>query len=56
MCLGNILKYFTINSKKSTIKRNCNFFPVDFNLIDVNAILDIHKYLMVKHDIRQCLG
>ena len=30
MCFGNILK----------------FFSVDFNPIDINNILDIHRYLM----------
>ena len=49
LCLGNVWKDFTINKmkkKKNRIKRNCNFFSVDFNPIDTNEILDIHKYLM----------
>ena len=28
------------------IKRNCKTFSFDFNPIDTNDILDIHKYLM----------
>ena len=32
--------------KKNRIKRECKFFPVDFNPIDTNGILDIHKFLM----------
>ena len=52
VCLGNIFKGFTINNmKKSRIKRNCNFFSVDFNPIDTNDISDIHKYLMKKKKI-----
>ena len=46
LCLGNILKDFTINSGKNRIKRGCKFFSVDFNPIETNNILDIHKYLM----------
>ena len=33
--------------KKNRIKRKCNFFfSADFNRIDTNNILDIHKHLM----------
>ena len=32
--------------KKTGLKGIVNFFSVDFNLIDTNDILDIHKYLM----------
>ena len=34
--------------KQNRIKRNCNFFSVDFSSIDTNDISDIHKYLMKK--------
>ena len=47
LCLGNVLKDFTINNMKtSRLKGPINFFSVDFNPIDTNDILDIHKYLM----------
>ena len=48
LCLGNISKDFTINNvkKKTGLKGIVNFFSVDFNPIDTNDILDIHKYLM----------
>ena len=47
LCLGNISKYFTINNlKKTGLKGVVKFFSVDFNPIDTNDILDIHKYLM----------
>ena len=29
---------------------------VDYNSIDNSDILNIHKYFMVKNDIKQCLG
>ena len=37
-CLGYISKDFTINNMKKT--GSVNFFSVDFNLIDINNILD----------------
>ena len=47
LCLGNISKDFTINNlKKAGLKGVVQFFSVDFNPIDTNDILDIHKYLM----------
>ena len=47
MCLGNILKDFTINSiEKTGLKGSVLFFSVDFNPIDTNDILDILRYLM----------
>ena len=46
LCLGNISKDFTIHiMKKNRIKGVLNFFSIDFNPIDTNDILDIHKYL-----------
>ena len=33
-----------------------HFFSVDFNPIDTNDVLDMHKYLMKKHNIRKFLG
>ena len=47
LCLGNVSKDFTIiNIKKTGFKGVVIFFSVDFNPIDPNNILDIHKYLM----------
>ena len=46
-CLGNISKDFTTNNiKKTELKESVKLFSVDFNPIDINYILDIHKYLM----------
>ena len=43
LCLGNISKDFTINMKKTGLKGSVKIFSVDFNPIDTNDILDIHK-------------
>ena len=32
--------------KKTGLKEIVNFFSVDFNLVDTNDILDIHRYLI----------
>ena len=47
LCLGNVSKDFTINNmKKAGLKGVVKCFFIDFNPIDNNDILDIHKYLM----------
>ena len=47
LCLGIISKYFTIdNMKKAGLKGVVKFSSVDFNPIDTNDIVDIHKYLI----------
>ena len=44
---GNISKDFTINNIKETgLKEFLKVFSVDFNSINTNDLLDIHKYLM----------
>ena len=50
---ANIAKIYQFKAKNFEIKRLCtvlggavNFFSVDFNPIETNNILDIHKYLM----------
>ena len=47
LCLSSISQDFTINDMtKAGLKGAVKFFSVDFNPIDTNDILDIHKYLM----------
>ena len=47
LCLRNISKDFTINNmKKMGLRGVVKLFSVDFNTIDANDTLDIHKYLM----------
>ena len=42
--LGNISKDFTINNMKKTgLKGNVKVFSDDYNTIDINDILDIHR-------------
>ena len=45
-----VSKDFTINNmkKKTELKGVLKFFSVDFDTIDTNNIIDIHKYLMKK--------
>ena len=53
MCLGNISKDFSLdNMKKTGLNGNVYDFSVDYNVIDTSNIIDIHKYLMKKHDIK----
>ena len=56
MCLGNISKDFTVDSMKKTgLYGYVYYFSVYYDCIDINDILDIHKYLMKKHNTKQCL-
>ena len=54
LCLGNISKDFSVgNMKKKKTGLNGYFydFSVNYDAIEVDNILDIHKYLMRKNDI-----
>ena len=49
--------------KKNRIKKSCKLLLLlllllffDFNPIVTKTILDIHRYLMKKHNIKKCLG
>ena len=49
LCLGNISKDFAIDKmKKPELKGVVKGFSVDYNAIDTNDILDIHRYLVKK--------
>ena len=53
LCLGNISKDFSVdNMKKTWLKGYAYDFSADYNAITVADILDIHKYLMRKYDIK----
>ena len=57
MCLGNISKAFTANNmKKIGLNGYVYEFFVDYNIIDTSNIIDIHKYLMKKYDIKSLFG
>ena len=52
-CLGSISNGFdAINSRGVPLEGNANDVSVDYNAIDKSAILNIHKYLMSKNDIK----
>ena len=51
--LGNISKYFLVdNMKKIGLYGHIHDFSVGYDSLDVDDILEIHKYLMKNHDIR----
>ena len=52
LCLGNILKEFSVNNMKKTVLNGYVYdFSVDCDFIAVDDILDIQKYLMEKNGI-----
>ena len=57
LCLGNVSKDFSAINRKKQNKKKTGFnghiydFSLDYDAIDVDDILDIHKYLMRKNDI-----
>ena len=52
-CLGNISNEFgTVESRAEFLKENVFDFSVDSNAIDKSDILDIHRHLMFKNNIK----
>ena len=46
-------KDFTPNNMEKTgLNRYVYEFPVDYNIIDTRNVINIHKYLIRKHDIK----
>ena len=55
-CLGRISDGFSATeSRELPLNENGYDFSVDYNSIDKSEILNIHKYLMTKNNIKQCL-
>ena len=53
LSLGNMSKDFAVNSMLKAGLNGCVYnFSVDYNTIDINHNINIHKYLMKKHDIK----
>ena len=53
LCLGNISKIFTINNMKETgLKGNGYGISLDYNTIDTNSMLDIHRCQWKKPKIK----
>ena len=52
MCLGNISKDFTANNMEKTgLNGYVHDIRFGYNVIAVDDILDIHKYLMKKNNV-----
>ena len=52
LCLGNVSKKFSAsNMKKTGFNGHTYDFGVDYDAINVDVILDIHKYLMKKNEL-----
>ena len=52
LCLGNISNVFFVdNMKKTNLNGYVYDVSVDYDAIEVDDILDIHKYLMKKNGI-----
>ena len=52
-CLKSIFhKSDSVELEEVSSKRNVYDFPVDYDAIDKSNILNIHKYLMVKNNIK----
>ena len=57
LCLVNILGDFSANNTKKTGLNRCTYdFSVNYKTYDPSNIIDIHKYLIKKHNIKSCLG
>ena len=52
LCLGNISKdWSTDNLKKTGFTGYVYYFSADYNIVTIDDIKDIHKYLMKKNNI-----
>ena len=53
LCLGSIAHRFGVTeSREVSFKGNVYDFSVDYNAIDKSDILNIHKYLLVRNNIK----
>ena len=51
-CLGNVSKNFSVDNMKETGCYSYVYdFSVDYDVVAVDDILNIHKYFMKKHNI-----
>ena len=51
LCLGNISKDWVVGNMKKVDLMDLSDVSVDYDVIAVNDNLDIHNYLMKKHNI-----
>ena len=53
LCLGNISRDFSANNTEKTgLNGGVDDFSVDYKVFDISEIINIHKYLMKKHDMK----
>ena len=53
LCLGNISGDRSTNNMKKTGLNRCVYnFSVDYRAFDTSNVINIHKYLMKKHNIK----
>ena len=54
LCLGNLSDKWTLNeSEKTGLYGNIYYFVVDYEqIVGVKPIYDLHRYLMIKHNIK----
>ena len=56
-CLGNISnEFFAVESREVSLKGTAYDFSVNYNAIDISDILNVHKYFIVKNNIKNCSG
>ena len=55
LCMGSTSKDFSVDSiKKTGLNGYGDDFSVDYDAIAADDILDIHKFLMKTHGVKQC--
>ena len=52
LCLGSISKDFSVDNMTKTGLNGYIYFSADYDAIAVDDMLDIHKYLMEKNNIK----
>ena len=53
LCLWNISKDSTVTNMKITgLNDYVYIFSVDYDVIDIKDIINIHKYIIKKHEIK----
>ena len=56
-CLGNISnEFFAVESREVSLKGTAYDFSVNYNAIDISDILNVHKYFIVKNNIKNYSG
>ena len=51
-CLRNLINLVLLNLEKYLLNGNVYDFSADYNAVDKSDILNIHKYLMAKNNLK----